>query len=198
MGALLAAAAKPADRFLEHAITYALIEIADREATAVGLKADSAGTRRAALVALDQMHGEKLSGGAVAAGLRSADKKLRESAWWIAGRRPEHAAAVVPFFRQALADAHLKSAEVDELTGNLSRLRQVRRLGNYSSSVSRPGTRRPRKRAASCGAWLALPFDRCQRRGRLLWCSRSATTPCSSRLWRRSARCPLPSSRERR
>src|SRR5262249_10298414 len=63
--ALLAAAGISGDRVLDHSLTYALIEIGDAEATAAGLKSPSAGTRRAALTALDQMEHGGLSSAAV-------------------------------------------------------------------------------------------------------------------------------------
>lgn len=55
VSALLEAAGEPADRVLEHSLTYALIEIADPSGTAAGLQSQNVRTRRAALVALDQM-----------------------------------------------------------------------------------------------------------------------------------------------
>ena len=115
-------AAKGGDRPLDHAITFALIEIGDRAATAQGLKSDDATTRRTALIALDQMRGGKLESAAVKDSLTSDDEALRQAAWWIVGRRPEHAEAVVPLFGKRLADTHLVVADEDELTNNLSRL----------------------------------------------------------------------------
>ena len=58
--ALLEAAGQPADRILEHSITYALIEIADPQATGPGLRATDPRDPRAAMVALDQMDGGRL------------------------------------------------------------------------------------------------------------------------------------------
>jgi putative membrane-bound dehydrogenase-like protein len=56
--ALLEALRAGADRFLEHALIYALIRIDDRESTLVGLNDPNPNVRRAALIALDQMdHG---------------------------------------------------------------------------------------------------------------------------------------------
>src|SRR5207247_1541036 len=52
---LLEAAAEPGDRFTEHSITYALIEIGAAKETAAGLQSERVHTRRAALIALDQM-----------------------------------------------------------------------------------------------------------------------------------------------
>ncbi len=63
--ALLDALGQPADRALEHSLTYALIEIGDPQETAAGLKSDIASVRRAALVALDQMDGSDLKSEAV-------------------------------------------------------------------------------------------------------------------------------------
>src|SRR5262249_15122334 len=76
--ALLEATGEKSDRFLEHALTYALIEIGDRDATAAGLRSDNPLTRRAALIALDQMDGGKLDVKTVAAELQSKDAVLRE------------------------------------------------------------------------------------------------------------------------
>ena len=56
--ALLDAVRAGGDRFLEHALIYALIRIDDREGTLVGLSDSNPSVRRAALIALDQMdHG---------------------------------------------------------------------------------------------------------------------------------------------
>jgi putative membrane-bound dehydrogenase-like protein len=87
--ALLEALAGPADRVLEHSLTFALIELADRSATAAGLESPSSHTRRAALVALEQMTGGSLTSAAVVAELAAADLRLRDTAWWIAERHPE-------------------------------------------------------------------------------------------------------------
>jgi putative membrane-bound dehydrogenase-like protein len=89
--ALLAAAGDTGDRVLEHSITYALIEIGDREGTAAGLKSDNVQTRRAALVALDQMNGAGLDAALVTPYLTSPTPKLKETAVWIVGRHPEWA-----------------------------------------------------------------------------------------------------------
>jgi putative membrane-bound dehydrogenase-like protein len=56
--ALLGAIRAGGDRFLEHALIYALIRIDDREGTLAGLSDSNPNVRRAALIALDQMdHG---------------------------------------------------------------------------------------------------------------------------------------------
>ena len=96
--ALLAAAARPLDRVGEHAVTYALIEIGDAAATRPGLTAAALGTRRAALVALDQMRGDALTSTTVVPLLDARESELRETAWWIAERHPDWGEALAGYF----------------------------------------------------------------------------------------------------
>ncbi len=120
--ALLDALAMPADRALENSLTYALIEIADPKATAVGLQSDNALVRRAALVALDQMDGGAVQSAAVTREFASAEPRLKETAWWIAGRHPDWAPTVTGFLRERLSTAdRLAPAEQDELVRHLAR-----------------------------------------------------------------------------
>jgi putative membrane-bound dehydrogenase-like protein len=119
--ALLEAAGRPGDRVLEHSLTYALIEIADREGTAAGLKSDNVRTRRAALVALDQMEGGGLEAATVAAELTSKEPVLKETAAWIAGRHPDWGDALAGFLRDRLAAKELPEPERAELAGQLAR-----------------------------------------------------------------------------
>jgi putative membrane-bound dehydrogenase-like protein len=120
--ALLDALAQTADRALEHSLTFALIEIADPDGTAAGLKSDSASVRRAALVALDQMDGGGLKPEVVTREFASADARLKEAAWWTAGRHPEWAGAVTGFLRARLSEADkLSPGAQDELVHHLSR-----------------------------------------------------------------------------
>jgi putative membrane-bound dehydrogenase-like protein len=119
--ALLTAVGQPADRVLEHSLTYALIEIADRDGTAAGLNSANVLTRRAALTALDQMSGGRLDAATVAAELAATDPRLKETAWWIAGRHPEWGGALAGFLRDRLATKDLTAAERDELVRQLAR-----------------------------------------------------------------------------
>jgi putative membrane-bound dehydrogenase-like protein len=119
--ALLDALAEPADRALEHSLTFALIEIADAKGTAAGLHSANARVRRAALTALDQMDGGELSPAAVTREFASTDAALKETAWWIAGRHPEWASAVTNSLRDHLsAAADLTPAAQEELVGRLT------------------------------------------------------------------------------
>ncbi len=106
---LLAASASPMDRVLEHSLTYAVIEINDSAATvAAGLHATAARSRRAALIALDQMDGGQLKPESVVPLLDSADPVLKDTAWWIAARHPEWGAALAEFLKGQLARARLE------------------------------------------------------------------------------------------
>jgi putative membrane-bound dehydrogenase-like protein len=100
---LLAAAAAAADRVLEHSITYALIEINDPAATAAGTQAATPRSKRAALVALDQMDNRTLEPGAVVPLLDSGEGLLKDTAWWIAGHHPEWGSALARYFESHLS-----------------------------------------------------------------------------------------------
>lgn len=118
---LLALAAGPLDRVLEHSITYALIEINDPASTATsGLQATTSRSRRAALIALDQMDAGALDPGSVVSLLDSPDPVLKDTAWWIAGHRPEWGGALARFFEAHLTPANLSPADRDDLQQKLA------------------------------------------------------------------------------
>jgi putative membrane-bound dehydrogenase-like protein len=109
--ALLTAAAGSLDRVGEHAVVYALIEIADAAATRPGLTATAPGTRRAALVALDQMREHPLTSDAVVPLLDAREAVLRDTAWWIAERHPEWGDPLAGYFAGRLATLPATDAE---------------------------------------------------------------------------------------
>jgi putative heme-binding domain-containing protein len=113
--ALLAGLGTGGDRFVEHALIYALLEIADREATLPGLHAASPQVQRATLIALDQMDGGKLTRALVTPFLEADDLALRQTAWSLVTARPEWAAEVLAFLRQWLAGPELSEARRDML-----------------------------------------------------------------------------------
>lgn len=119
--ALLAATEKKHDRMLDHSLTYALIEIADPKGTAAGLLAKSLHTRRAALIALDQMENGGLQAETVIALL---DSELRDTAYWIVSHRPEWGEALAKYFRTAQPDVQslaslAKNAAIQDLIAEL-------------------------------------------------------------------------------
>jgi putative membrane-bound dehydrogenase-like protein len=122
VSALLAAVGEPADRALAHSLTFALIEIADADGTAAGLRSGNPRTRRAALTALDQMGRGKLQAEAVTKELAAPDASLKETARWIAGRHPEWGAALSGFLRERLAVKEMTAEQRADLVQQLAKL----------------------------------------------------------------------------
>lgn len=118
--ALLAVASSPHDRVLEHSLIYALIEIDDRDSTARGLADTSPFTRRAALIALDQMDHGGLRPEVVTPLLASTDPMLKQTADWIVGHHPDWGGALAGFFRERLAVQNLSDTERAELSRQLA------------------------------------------------------------------------------
>lgn len=121
---LLKAAEIADDRFMHHAITYALIEIGDPAAVARdGLESKNPNALRAAMAALDQMTGGKLTAAPVVQRLGMGDAELKETLLWIAGRHPEWGEKLAGYFGAELDAAAGKSAAArEELQGLLVRL----------------------------------------------------------------------------
>lgn len=86
------------DRFLEHALIYALIEIDDFDATREGLKSEDPSVISGTLRALDGMASSKLEVLDVLPHLESADAVLRETSLSIALSHPEWDAALANAF----------------------------------------------------------------------------------------------------
>jgi putative membrane-bound dehydrogenase-like protein len=118
--ALLTAAAVPHDRVLEHSLIYALIEIDDRDATAKGSTAASSFTRRAALIALDQMDDGGLKAPDVAPLLASTEPLLKQTASWIVSHHPDWGGALAGFFRERLVAKELGDTDRAELARQLA------------------------------------------------------------------------------
>ena len=116
---LLAASAPKLDRALEHSLTYAMIEIADPAATREGLTAPSERTRRAALIALDQMTPSSLESAAILPLLDAPDPATNKTAWWIAGHHPEWGTALWGYFEPRLAAAGRRT-DKDALVAKLA------------------------------------------------------------------------------
>ncbi len=107
-GPLVTAAARAADRFEEHALTYSLIQNFSRltnqsagtaSAQLVNLHPRSA---RAALIAFDQMDGSRLVMEHVAPLLRSRDAALRRAALWVFSRHADWAPGVRDYLKSRL------------------------------------------------------------------------------------------------
>jgi putative heme-binding domain-containing protein len=100
--ALMSAAAQASDRFVEHAIIYALIQLKDPAPVILGLKQSDAKVRKAALITLDQMEGRPLKREQALPFLEDPNAELRHAALWVTSHHPDWAAAVLTFLRTRL------------------------------------------------------------------------------------------------
>lgn len=110
------------DRFFEHSLLYALIEIGD---AALVRKAMTAGALapemwRVCLIALDQMDGQPLTAADLLPHLNAANAALREAARWIVRRHPAWGAELLGWFRERLLAG--KEAEREDLTSLLAQV----------------------------------------------------------------------------
>jgi putative membrane-bound dehydrogenase-like protein len=101
-GLLAALPGASSDRFLQHALIFALIEIGNREATRRGLHSELPAMHRGALIALDQMENGQLEFRDAVNVLDYPDESLREAGRWIVSRHPEWSRELVPYFRAML------------------------------------------------------------------------------------------------
>jgi hypothetical protein len=124
IGLLSAGAGKSGtlDRALDHSLTYALIELGHATATARGLDAPDAVTKRAALIALDQMPGGNLKPEQVTPLLVSSNALLKETASWIVDHHPEWGESLAQFFRERLGALPSDARDRAELQQQLERL----------------------------------------------------------------------------
>lgn len=146
VAALLDAVGMPTDRTLEHSLIFALIEIADHEGTMAGLQSANIHTRRAAMIALDQMGGGRLEAQSVAAELTAADAQMKKTAWWIASRHPDWGGALAGFLGNRLAAQGLSAAEREELIGQLARFARTKPVQEFLAGRLRDPAASPEAR----------------------------------------------------
>ncbi len=108
------------DRFLEHALLYALIEIADRPSAVERLRDPSPLVRRAALIALDQMPGGNLTREMVTPLLSTHDPALLRTALTIISNRPGWAGETMGLLRAWLAEENLDPDRQESLRSVVS------------------------------------------------------------------------------
>lgn len=116
---LLDALRRDGDRFLEHSLIYALIQIAAREPTLAAIEDSHPRVRRAALVALDQMRDGKLEARQLLPLLASSDPMLEQTALEVIARRPAWAGAAHAVLRKWLASPQLEDQRREALAGFL-------------------------------------------------------------------------------
>ena len=132
--ALLAAASDYRGRVLDHSLIYALIEIGDAERTRAGLAAGSAHTRRAALLALDNLSEQVLQPDLIVGLLDSDDSLMVDTAWWIAQRHPEWADDLASFFQLRIVDPTLTPGVLRSLVGHLARFSEAPKIQELIAS----------------------------------------------------------------
>lgn len=99
---LLAAAARATDRFNEHSVTYALIELKTPGPALEALNHPNPKIRKSALIALDQMDGSPLTAAQLIPMLSDKDKDLRTAALWVAAHHPDWSGSVLSFLNARL------------------------------------------------------------------------------------------------
>lgn len=127
------------DRYLEHALIYALIRIDDAAGTAEYLNDPNPQVRRAALIALDQMDSGRLNRGQVVPLLDTDDPDLQKEALRIIGSREGWAGETLTLLRGWLNENELPAEREAVLRGFLlaqSRDRGIQRL--VSDALNRP------------------------------------------------------------
>ena len=109
-----------ADRWLEHALIYALIQIADRDSTRRGLADSSPAVQRGALIALDQMDNGGLTREEVTPLLSSADPATARAAVDVFEARPGWARESLGLLRRWLEEDNADAERRELLRGMLS------------------------------------------------------------------------------
>ncbi|MCY7352609.1 MAG: HEAT repeat domain-containing protein [Cytophagaceae bacterium] len=116
--ALLAAAAKTEDRFVRHALIYALITLNQPQPVGLALGHPSPLVREAALIALDQMPASTLRANQLTAFLNSPNKNLQRTALWVASHHPNWSGEMTTFLRSRFKEATLTTNE-EQLLGDI-------------------------------------------------------------------------------
>ncbi|MSV28729.1 MAG: hypothetical protein EXQ52_08290 [Bryobacterales bacterium] len=100
-----------ADRFVEHSIIYALIELKQDEPLKAALTHGDAGIRKTALIALDQL--EALDRKQLTPFLSEPRKDLRAAALWVVAHHPDWSAEVLAFLEERLRSKEFAADERD-------------------------------------------------------------------------------------
>ncbi|HEX4142470.1 MAG TPA: PVC-type heme-binding CxxCH protein [Pirellulales bacterium] len=129
---LLEALASPVDRFVEHSLIYALIEIGDPESTRAALRSANSAVRRAGMIALDQMPGGNLEARLVIAELGASDPRMQDAGWWIVSRHPQQwGGLLADRLHASLADQQQTPPQRAALKERLARFARAPGLSNW-------------------------------------------------------------------
>ena len=113
--ALIEAAANPEDRFVEHSVIYSLIHLKQSAPLVAKLGAAQPAVRKAALIALDQMDGSPLRVEQLVPFLHEQDGDLRQTALWVASRRPQWGARLTQVLEARFRSPQFPAAEADSV-----------------------------------------------------------------------------------
>ena len=94
-------AASEPDRFLFHALTYALLQMQDPAATRAAFQQENATVLAAALYALEQMPGGQLTASETLPRLGSRDERLRDAAFFVLNRHRDWASEIQTWLEAA-------------------------------------------------------------------------------------------------
>jgi putative membrane-bound dehydrogenase-like protein len=108
---LLAAAVGADDRFLEHSVTYALIELKTPGPELEALNSPNPRIRKAALISLDQMDGSPLERAHISPFLKQRDPELRKAALWVVSHHPDWSSEVITFLESRLRAPQFPASE---------------------------------------------------------------------------------------
>lgn len=116
--ALLEASRDVTDRFLSHAITYALISIDQPKLVEAGLTSNSTMIQSTSLKVLDQMEKSTLSAQTIMPFLNSDVELLQKTGLWVASHHPEWSDDMIAFLSQRFRKGDLSNTEM-KLFGDL-------------------------------------------------------------------------------
>jgi putative heme-binding domain-containing protein len=111
--ALLAAAANPDDRYVEHSIIFSLITLNQPDKLNAALSAPQPKVRKAALIALDQVDNSPIQSKQAVPLLSTKDKELRTAAIFVTSHHPDWAGDVLQFLNERLHDPTFGGAEAE-------------------------------------------------------------------------------------
>jgi putative membrane-bound dehydrogenase-like protein len=147
------------DRWLDHAIIYALIRIADSKATRAGLGRDNTAVQRGALIALDQMKDGDLSREEVLPLLSSNDPATSKAAVEVLQTRPGWAKETLGVLRQWLEAGDLDASRRELLRGMITAFAAEPDVQDLVAVVLRRDKTSPTLRLLLLEVMARMPLD---------------------------------------
>ncbi|MEJ7831122.1 MAG: HEAT repeat domain-containing protein, partial [Segetibacter sp.] len=130
VNALLNGVVTNSDRFAEHAIIYALINLKNSAPLFAALTHSSSNVRKAAVIALDQMDGFPLRKENLLPFLASKDPQLRNTGIWVASHHAEWADLVINFLQNRLSIADLSGTNASSVHDLIIKFSDNKQLQN--------------------------------------------------------------------